>query len=532
MTECIMQNTGDYGFMAKTLIDKQKSSGKPIPTDAFNLAIYVHDTMGKYMSDTQQKQVFYALAKELKLQQQPNSQNEKSINGTQTLDESIEKSASQIDDYNMASWIPTPNNNNNSNVPFRNSISTNPDESLSSCRNPSKPFESKDQSITNLSDFSSMAVGDSATTVLIKDDNNYNTSGRNLHSAPKVRKCTSEIIRCSKVGPYVLIDETTRCPDSHTPEAKEIRFKVEFLLYLEPSDPFYQYEMAERHIEDSDLISSSWQESIVCFTKASAGFVNLGLFRMAANCYVRISDCYRICGCEDDVAKSLVTVSHLHQKESDNLEGQQAALAAIQNAVDIFLKLGRELKAASLSTEVAELCIKADNAGLGIDILHLAQDTMQKFGQYSNARRALLRATEISVLDFSDFGEAIDSLEKIAVLPPASTSHLYYFRAMVCRIVCVPIKGGVDTYEAILDVKKVFEDYMDLCPRLSYGSERKLLLTMIDSLKTLNEEALNKECEKYIASHKSSIEEWLDLVLKRICDNVKSRNAAIMALCC
>eukprot|EP00658_Telonema_sp_P-2_P059299 TRINITY_DN4812_c0_g1_i2.p1 TRINITY_DN4812_c0_g1~~TRINITY_DN4812_c0_g1_i2.p1 ORF type:complete len:258 (+),score=61.98 TRINITY_DN4812_c0_g1_i2:142-915(+) len=232
----------------------------------------------------------------------------------------------------------------------------------------------------------------------------------------------------------------------------------------------------------------------------------------------------------DDAAYALVAASRLHQREvPPTQEARFAALACMQSGIAIFKDLGRERTTAKLLREAAELCILVCNPGLAVDMLHVAADTGIKFGQLPDARACLARAAEIAVMDFSDFAEAVDTLEKMAkVTTPSTEIHLAYFRALACRIVCVPPVPGVDTYEAIQDVKKTFDEYQDDCPSFCYGPEYKLIKSIIaDGLVGMDEYATESAIAVYLQSHDSQIEEWLELVLRKIHKNIVNRKLAI-----
>ena len=347
----------------------------------------------------------------------------------------------------------------------------------------------------------------------------------------------AEFERCSAVKPYVLTVATKRCanPDAEPKALPDFRFKIAApLKKLNKSDPFFLYETAELYVEEGFHIMSTWSEAVDNFRAASLAFENALMFRMAANCMVRAHDVYKAISSFDrelldDAAYALVAASRLHQKEvPPTQEARFSALACMQSGIAIFKDLGRERTTAKLLREAAELCILVNNAGLAVDMLHVATETCIKFGQLPDARACLARAAEIAVMDFSDFAEAVDTLEKMATVTPSTEVHLAYFRAIACRIVCVPPVPGVDTYEAIQDVKKTFDGYQDDCPSFCYGPEYKLIKSIIsDGLVGMDEYATEASIAVYLQSHDSQIEEWLELVLRKIHKNIVNRKLAI-----
>ena len=336
---------------------------------------------------------------------------------------------------------------------------------------------------------------------------------------------------------YILLGDAGRCENpAAEPKAQPgVRFKVVAPLNtLSRTDPFHMYETAERYVEEGFHLMSTWAEAADKFKAASAAFENAGMPRMAANSLVRVHDVYKAVSSFDrelldDAAYALVAASRLHSRETPaGQDTRRAALACMQTGISIFEELGRELTAAKLLREAAELCILVKNAGLAIDVLHRAAKTFILFGQNNDARACFARAAEIAVMDFSDFTEAIDTLEKMAKVTPSTETHLAYFRALVCRIVCVPPVPGVDTYAAIQDVKKTFEDYQDQCHPFTYGAENKLVKEVIaKGLEGMDEIATETAIAVYMKSHSLQIEDWLEMVLRKIHKNIVSRKLAI-----
>ena len=375
----------------------------------------------------------------------------------------------------------------------------------------------------------------------------------------------ADLAHVGSVGAYILIDENVRCPPP--PEASasavtdglssagpiavafsprmgaglryESQVPPEALFLLDKEDPFYLLETAEQLVERSDGCAGSagWYAAAEQFEHAAQSFATLGFFRMAANCQVRQHDCFKATGRLSDAALSLIAASHYHTQEglvddsSAHRESNDAALACMQNAIGLYDEGGSDVTAAKLCAEAAELCVRARNAGLGVDILHVAAGTFEAAGQHSHAERCYARAAEIAILDMRDFAEAIDTLEKMARVTSLSRQHLAYFKAFICRFVCVPPEQGLPFVVALEDCQKTLELYETLCPSLAEApDEYPLIGVIMGCQRKMEDERLEEAISKYLEANGSNLERWAELILRKIHENLVLRKSSVEKL--
>jgi hypothetical protein len=298
-----------------------------------------------------------------------------------------------------------------------------------------------------------------------------------------------------------------RCHQTHTPLILD-RFSPSPSLAL--SVPAWAlYERAEHQLENHIQIGISFDDASVLFSRAGEEFRTIPeASAMAGNCFVRSADCRRCVSDPDGQAELLVAAGEAYAR-GDDQRSKFAAVAALREAVRIYEKEGRPVKAAKHARQAAEFAVDGGAPMDGVTLLHYASNVLLSLRMTADARACLARATAVTVMDAGNYVEAIACLEKLADICPSEKEQSYsLFRALVVRMVCIPSVWGAEAVEAIMDCREVLSAYTDACPALLRSSENECVETAISGLLTENADLVESAFGKYVRSH--TLEEWVE----------------------
>ena len=306
-----------------------------------------------------------------------------------------------------------------------------------------------------------------------------------------------------------VVMNNQRCRQSHTPLMQDRFHPTEALL--RDSSAWSLYERAEHMLENAFQIGISFEDASLVFSRAGREFDRgEDAAVMAGNCFVRAADCRR-CVCDFDAeAELLVDAAEAYARGDASPRCKHAAVAALRDAVRIYEKEERPMKSAKHARQAAEYAVDGGMLLDAITLLHYAANVYHgRLRMPADARVCLARATAVCVMDAGNYLEAIACLEKTADICQSEKEQAFaLFRALVCRMACVPPGWGAEAVEAIHDIRDVFNSYSDCCSALLIGPENDCIEQALAGLLAEDPDKVESAFGKYVRSH--TLEEWVE----------------------
>lgn len=318
------------------------------------------------------------------------------------------------------------------------------------------------------------------------------------------------------------------------------------------------YETTEKSLSKG-RIGSEWSEAVGLFEEAGKQFEaaagalssaphgvvttdgdgeeeeahhRLAAIVMAGNCYVRAADCLRCLRDVDQMSSQLEQAGLAYSSAfPDNTTNSaaddscndaalsmiaQASVQAFTQAIYVARAAGRNAKAARMARRGAEAAVRCRRFDDAVTLLYRACDIYDKeLGMGAEARAVMTRAVAISVVDMSNLSIAIDALEKLADVSIPEEQPLVLFRAMLCRLACLPGITGNDTNDALSDCVYALDQYTDLCVGLCGGKENTCLKQILRGVEENDPVRVENAAEAYVSTH-SMLEEWIAPLLRII----------------
>ncbi|CUG86941.1 Hypothetical protein, putative [Bodo saltans] len=348
----------------------------------------------------------------------------------------------------------------------------------------------------------------------------------------------------SKTAPPILVLINDRCPSDMLPwlsaVALPIRPTIRSLSSGE-SPAWSVYEATEKSLSKGRS-GSEWSDAVALFEQAGGLFdaaavassSSLTNVIMAGNCYVRAADCLRCLRDVDQMATFLERAGSAYSTAfPENRDDSavpplanglsvvasataEATVQAFTQAVFVSRAAGRTAKAARVARKGAEGCVRVLRFDDAVTLLYRACDLYDKeLSMGAEARAVMTRAVGIAVVDMSNLSIAIDALEKLADVSIAEEQPLVLFRAMLCRLACLPGITGNDTNDAIIDCVYALDQYTDICVGLCGGKENTCLKQMIRGVEENDPVRVENAAEAYVSTH-TALEEWIPPMMHMI----------------
>jgi len=228
-------------------------------------------------------------------------------------------------------------------------------------------------------------------------------------------------------------------------------------------------EAAELYKKAANLLKVAKQDN-----EAAASYMD------AANCY------HQTPNNAHEEATCFVKAAGCYRKESYKL-----AVAALQNAINIYTTDGRFGVAAKYEKEIAELYENNDETTSAIPHYETAAQYFESENSTSTANGCLLKVAQFCA-DAKDFKKAIKLFEDVSKssLGNKLTTYSvkdYLFKAMLC-ILCV---GD------IVEAKKSLQKYIAMDPNLGPSRECKLVTALTDAFENRDEELFEAALDEF-----------------------------------
>ncbi|KAL8517134.1 hypothetical protein ACS0TY_015377 [Phlomoides rotata] len=221
---------------------------------------------------------------------------------------------------------------------------------------------------------------------------------------------------------------------------------------------------AEKKIKGWGLFGSKYEDAADLYQKAANSFKLSKSWDRAATVYIKLANCYLKLDSKHEAASAYVDSANCYKKISP-----KQAISCFDQAVNIYLEIGRVNMAARYCKEIAELYEQEQNFDQSITYFERAADLFQTEEVSSSASQCKQKVAQFSA-QLGKYQKAIEIYEEIAryslnnnLLKYGARGHL--LNAGICQL----CKGDV------VAINNALEKYQDLDPTFSRTRECNLL---------------------------------------------------------
>ncbi|KAI0560536.1 Soluble NSF attachment protein [Gracilaria domingensis] len=258
------------------------------------------------------------------------------------------------------------------------------------------------------------------------------------------------------------------------------------------------------------LSSTNKEEAAETFVKAANCFKlakawsKAGLaLEKAAESYAQISDM-------EYEAASKYSEAGKAYKNSDI----KKAIAAYENAINLYSDAARFQQCARLKKEVAEILEAESNTAAALAAYNSAADFYEMDDAKSNANSMRIKVASLNAIE-GKFAEAADLYESIAenalssnLLKYGAREHL--LRAGLCRLCMSDVIGA----------QRALEKYDSMDPTFATSREGRLLESIVKAVDDGDVEAFTNTVFEYDSM--SKLDEWKTTILLKIKNSIKA----------
>lgn len=228
---------------------------------------------------------------------------------------------------------------------------------------------------------------------------------------------------------------------------------------------------AEKKLTGWGLFGSKYDDAADLFDKAANLFKLAKNWSRAATTYNRVADCRLKSDSKHEAASAYVEAANSYKKFSI-----QDAAQALNNAVNLYMELGRLNMAARYCKELGEMYEQEQNLEKAMDYFDKAVDLFMSEEGTTSASQCKQRVAQIAA-QLEDFAKATKILEDIARQQVNNNLLKYSAKGTLLNAgICQLCRGDP------IAISNALERYQDLDPTFSGTREYRLLTDLASSM--------------------------------------------------
>ncbi|KAG5558081.1 hypothetical protein RHGRI_008104 [Rhododendron griersonianum] len=232
----------------------------------------------------------------------------------------------------------------------------------------------------------------------------------------------------------------------------------------------------------------------------------------AGSTYVKRANCHIKADSKHEAANAYADAAHCYKKTNT-----KESISCLEQAVNVFMEIGRLSMAARYYKEIAELCESDQNFELAIVYYERAADLFQSEEVTSTANQCRQKIAHFAA-QLEQYQKAIEIYEDIArqslnnnLLKYGVKGHL--LNAGICQL----CKGKGDT----IAINNALEHYQDLDPTFSGSREYRLLADIADAIDQEDVAKFTDAVKEFDSM--TQLDAWKTTLLLRVKDALKAK---------
>lgn len=267
---------------------------------------------------------------------------------------------------------------------------------------------------------------------------------------------------------------------------------------------------AEKKIKGWGLFGSKYEDAAELYEKSANSFKLAKSWDRAGSVFIKLSNCHVKCNSKHEAASAYANAANCYKKTSN-----KDAISCLDQAVNIFLDIGRHNMAAKYCKEIGDLYELERNIEKATVYFERAAELFEHAEATTSANQCKQKVAEFSA-QLEQYPKAIEIYEEIARQSMNNNLLKYGVRGHLLNAgLCQLCRGDV------VAITNALERYQDLDPTFSRTREYKFLA---DVAVTVDEEDIAKftgVVKEYDSI--TSLDPWKTTLLLRVKDSLKSK---------
>ncbi|KAK1377904.1 Alpha-soluble NSF attachment protein [Heracleum sosnowskyi] len=268
---------------------------------------------------------------------------------------------------------------------------------------------------------------------------------------------------------------------------------------------------AEKKLTGWGLFGSKHEAAADLFEKAANCFKIAKSWDQAGAVYVKLAQCHIKLDSKHEAAGSYADAAHCYKKT--NTKGTAEAITCLEQAVNLFMEIGRLNMSARYYKEIAELCEQEQNLEQAMNFYDKAADLFQSEDVSSSANQCKQKIAQFAA-ELEHYQKAIGIYEDIARQSLNNNLLKYGVRGHLLNAgICQLCKND------IVAITNALEKYEELDPTFSGTREYKLLADLAAAVDDVDVTKFTDAVKEFDSMTK--LDAWKTTLLLRVKESLK-----------
>ncbi|CAL9076649.1 unnamed protein product [Musa textilis] len=267
---------------------------------------------------------------------------------------------------------------------------------------------------------------------------------------------------------------------------------------------------AEKKLAGWGIFGSKYDDAADLFDKAANFFKLAKNWERAGSVYTKLANCHLKLDSKHEAASTYVNAANCYKKIS-----LQDAAESLNQAVNLFLEIGRLNMAARYCKELGELYEQEQNPEKAMDYFERAADLFQSEEVTTSANQCNQKVAQFAA-QLEQYPKAIEIYETIARHSINNNLLKYGVKGILLNAgICQLCKGDV------VAITNALERYQELDPTFSGTREYKLLADLADSMDEGDVVKFTDALQEYDSM--TRLDPWKTMLLLRVKNAIKAK---------
>ncbi|KAJ0525637.1 putative NSF attachment protein [Helianthus annuus] len=267
---------------------------------------------------------------------------------------------------------------------------------------------------------------------------------------------------------------------------------------------------ADKKLSDWKFFGNKHEDAADLYEKA-ANFYKIGKsWDQAGGVYVKLAECYLKLDSKHEAANAYADAGHCYKKTNTT-----ECIARLEQALDLFMEIGRLSMSARFCKEIAELYEQQQNLEKAMDYYDKAADLYQGEEVSSSANQCRLKIAEYAA-EMEQYQKAIEIYEDIARQALSNNLLKYGVKGHLLNAGICQLCKGDD-----VAIRNALEKYQDMDPTFTGSREYKLLADLTASIEEEDVEKFTDAIKEFDSMTK--LDAWKTTLLLRVKEMLKAK---------
>ncbi|CAK9135860.1 unnamed protein product [Ilex paraguariensis] len=267
---------------------------------------------------------------------------------------------------------------------------------------------------------------------------------------------------------------------------------------------------AEKKLTSWGLFSSKYEDAADLFDKAANAFKLAKSWDQAGAVYVKLANCHLKLDSKHEAANAYADAAHCYKKTNT-----KESISCLEQAVNLFLDIGRLNMSARYYKEIAELYEQDQNLEQAIVYYEKATDLFQSEDVTTSANQCKQKIAQFAA-QLERYQKAIEIYEEIARQSLSNNLLKYGVKGHLLNAgICQLCKGDV------VAVTNALERYQELDPTFSGTREYKLLADLAAAIDEEDVARFTDAVKEFDSM--TQLDAWKTTLLLRVKESLKAK---------